>query len=272
LAKGNWSQAKEKAAQKASLDRVQSFEEAFQQIKAATGIDNIDELVQTFIDAEDQNFSLFNYVNELNNEVEKLEEQIAEIKAEIEKYKGQGGQNDRQRKKLLKDLEDRLASTEARAEQYEAKALKAAKTVSQLEQGIQSIFNKIGCDKSALSDMLGTTGVTESNMMQYLGIIEQRTNELLQLYHQAQKDTEGGEVRAVIGQGPAAPANSTVINIDPPVIGDEDDSEDESDDDEERPLSRDELKAKTLRGLTKREGQQMSKQQKRKNRKDAKMK
>ena len=59
---------------------MQSFEEAFHQIKAATGIDNIDELVQTFIDAEDQNFSLFNYVNELNNEVEKLEEQIADIK------------------------------------------------------------------------------------------------------------------------------------------------------------------------------------------------
>jgi chromosome segregation ATPase len=274
LSKGNWNVAKDKAAQQASLDRVQSFEEAFQQIKAATGIDNIDELVQTFIDAEDQNFSLFNYVNELNNEVEKLEEQIAEIKAEIDKYKGQGGQNDRQRKKLLKDLEDRLASTEARAEQYEAKALKAAKTVSQLEQGIQSIFSKIGCDKSALSDMLGTTGVTESNMMQYLGIIEQRTNELLQQFHNANKDSaEGtGEVVAVIGQGPAAPAGSTVINIDPPVIGDEDDSEDESDEDEERPLSRDELKAKTLRGLTKREGQQISKQQKRKGRKENKMK
>eukprot|EP00282_Hemiselmis_andersenii_P000355 CAMPEP_0114125892 /NCGR_PEP_ID=MMETSP0043_2-20121206/9539_1 /TAXON_ID=464988 /ORGANISM="Hemiselmis andersenii, Strain CCMP644" /LENGTH=555 /DNA_ID=CAMNT_0001218841 /DNA_START=54 /DNA_END=1719 /DNA_ORIENTATION=- len=261
LAKGNWNVAKDKAAQKASLDRVQSFEEAFQQIKAATGIDNIDELVQTFIDAEDQNFSLFNYVNELNNEVEKLEEQIAEIKGEIEKYKGQGGQNDRQRKKLLKDLEDRLASTEARAEQYEAKALKAAKTVSQLEHGIQSIFNKIGCDKSALSDMLGTTGVTESNMMQYLGIIEQRTNELLQLYHTHAKERgDAAEPVAVIGQGPAAPAGSTIINIDPPVIGDEDDSEDESDEDEERPLSRDELKAKTLRGLTKREGQQMTKQ------------
>jgi len=274
LAKGNWNVAKDKAAQQASLDRVQSFEEAFQQIKAATGIDNIDELVQTFIDAEDQNFSLFNYVNELNNEVEKLEEQIAEIKAEIDKYKGQGGQNDRQRKKLLKDLEDRLASTEARAEQYEAKALKAAKTVSQLEQGIQSIFSKIGCDKSALSDMLGTTGVTESNMMQYLGIIEQRTNELLQQFHNSSKDAnEGtGDVVAVIGQGPAAPAGSTVINIDPPVIGDEDDSEDESDEDEERPLSRDELKAKTLRGLTKREGQQMSKQAKRKGRKDNKVK
>lgn len=161
-------------ALKANLEKVQSFEEAFQQIKQATGIDNIDELVQAFIDAEDQNFSLFNYVNELNNEVEKLEEQITEIRADIEKYKGQGGQNDRQRKKLLKDLEDRLASTEAKAEQYEAKAQKAAKTVAQLEQGIQSIFNKIGCDKSALSEMLGSTGVTESNMMQYLGTARQR--------------------------------------------------------------------------------------------------
>ena len=34
------------------------------------------------------------------------------------RYKGQGGHNDKQRKKLLKDLEDRLAATEARAEQY----------------------------------------------------------------------------------------------------------------------------------------------------------
>ena len=51
---------------------------------------DIDELVTTFINAEDQNFALFNYVNELNGECEKLEEQIGDIKAEIEKYKGQG--------------------------------------------------------------------------------------------------------------------------------------------------------------------------------------
>jgi hypothetical protein len=94
--KSNWDAAKDKASNKTQLDRVQSFEEAFQQIKAATGIDNIDELVQTFIDAEDQNFSLFNYVSELNNEMEKLEEHISDIKADMDKYKGQGGQNDRQ--------------------------------------------------------------------------------------------------------------------------------------------------------------------------------
>ena len=45
--KANWEASKDKANAKTQLDRVQSFEEAFQQIKAATGIDNIDELVQT---------------------------------------------------------------------------------------------------------------------------------------------------------------------------------------------------------------------------------
>ena len=96
--------------------------------------------MQTFIDAEDQNFSLFNYVNELNNEIEKLEEQIVELKKEIDKYKGQGGQNDRQRKKLLKDLEDRLAATEAKAEQYEARSAKSLRTITSLEVTLRSLI------------------------------------------------------------------------------------------------------------------------------------
>mmetsp|Transcript_15605 Transcript_15605/g.39598 ORF Transcript_15605/g.39598 Transcript_15605/m.39598 type:complete len:80 (+) Transcript_15605:1660-1899(+) len=68
----------------------------------------------------------------MNNEVEKLEEQNAELRVEIEKYKGQGGNTENQRKKLLKDLEDKLAKTEAKAAQYEEKALKATKTVESL--------------------------------------------------------------------------------------------------------------------------------------------
>ena len=41
---------------------------------------DIDAIVERFMEAEDANFSLFNYVNEVHAEVEKLEEQIAHIK------------------------------------------------------------------------------------------------------------------------------------------------------------------------------------------------
>ena len=261
VVKGNWGIAKDKAAQQVSLEKVQSYEEAFERIKQATGITEIDELVTTFIDAEEQNFSLFNYVNELNNEIEKLEVQITEIKAEIEKYRGQGVNTENQRKKILKDLEDKLQKTEAKSQQYDEKYQVAQKTVNALKVGIQSIFYKIGCEKMPQSEMLDKSeGVTEANMMQYLGIVEQRTNEILQLYAQHQAAVQGkpGDptaVAAILGQGPHLPAGTTQITINPPSTGEEFDSDDESDDDgTDMPLSRKDLKDRALKGLSKRGG------------------
>jgi len=182
VTKGAWGIAKDKANIHLSMEKVQSYEEAFAKIQKATKITDIDKLVQTFINAEDQNFSLFNYVNDLSNEIEKLEESISEIKGEIQKYQGHGANSDNQRKKILSDLENKLNKTETKATQYEDKYQQAMKTVNALKTGIQYIFNKIGCNDSVVSEMLGNAGVTESNMMQYLGIIEQRTNQLLQVY------------------------------------------------------------------------------------------
>eukprot|EP00297_Palpitomonas_bilix_P000463 CAMPEP_0113881874 /NCGR_PEP_ID=MMETSP0780_2-20120614/8627_1 /TAXON_ID=652834 /ORGANISM="Palpitomonas bilix" /LENGTH=549 /DNA_ID=CAMNT_0000868797 /DNA_START=363 /DNA_END=2012 /DNA_ORIENTATION=+ /assembly_acc=CAM_ASM_000599 len=272
LVKGSWGLAKDKVSKAVVLERVQSYEEAFNRIQASTGIADIDELVTSFIEAEDKNFSLYNYVNEMNNEVEKLEEQNAELRVEIEKYKGQGGNTENQRKKLLKDLEDKLAKTEAKAAQYEEKALKATKTVESLISGIQNIFNRLGLNQSSVVDMLGDDGVTENNMMKYLGLIEQHTNELLSVYMTRQLAATGAAtgsaqdpggapptpsmgMPSLLGTGPAAPAGPASLLVQPPMIGDEDDAEDVSDEEDERPLSRDELKAKTIRGINKKENQ-----------------
>ena len=46
--------------------------------------------------------------------------------------------------------------------------------------GIGSLFKKIGCDRGQIDHLLQShEGVTEDNMIKYLGIIEERTNELL---------------------------------------------------------------------------------------------
>ena len=47
-------------------------------------------------------------------------------------------------------------------------------------KGIQSLFTKISCDRSQIDILLlNKDGVTETNMSQYLGIIDSRTDELL---------------------------------------------------------------------------------------------
>lgn len=55
-----------------SPEKLHYYEEAFQKVQEATGINDIDELVTKLLEAEEKNFSLFNYVNELNNEIEQV--------------------------------------------------------------------------------------------------------------------------------------------------------------------------------------------------------
>ncbi len=62
------------------IRNVRVIEDAFDQIKDASGISNIEEIVTTFIKAEEQNYSLYNYVNMLNTETDTLEESNKEIK------------------------------------------------------------------------------------------------------------------------------------------------------------------------------------------------
>ena len=49
-----------------STEKVQSYSEAFVRITEATGIADVDVLVATFVNAEDENYRLFKYVEELN--------------------------------------------------------------------------------------------------------------------------------------------------------------------------------------------------------------
>ena len=57
------------------IRNVHVIEDAFQQIKQQTGISSIEEIVTTFIKADEQNYALYNYVNQLNSEIDLIEEQ-----------------------------------------------------------------------------------------------------------------------------------------------------------------------------------------------------
>lgn len=50
-----------------------------EKIKNITQEEDIDMLVKKFIEVEDKNFALFNYVNEQNNQIEDLQNEITEV-------------------------------------------------------------------------------------------------------------------------------------------------------------------------------------------------
>ncbi|KAF5831032.1 hypothetical protein DUNSADRAFT_13682 [Dunaliella salina] len=212
-------------AQNVAAEKVQMYGQAFEKIQQATGIEEIDQLVNSFISAEGQNYTLFNYVNEVNNEIEKLEDQTQVIKVEIERYKDSGQELDRSKGSAMRDVEDRLAAAESQADLYEKRFEAASETVAMLKSSIWELFNKIGCNTQAVRELLGEEGqVSEGNVLAHLGIIEQRTNEILQAYlvHRSKDKSKAAAhwpSHSVIAQAllaqPLTSASPRII-IDPP--------------------------------------------------------
>lgn len=67
------------------IKNIKVIDDAFNQIKEKTGIESNEEIVTTFIKSEEQTYSLYNYVNALNSDIDTIEEANNNIKAEIEK-------------------------------------------------------------------------------------------------------------------------------------------------------------------------------------------
>jgi len=233
-------------------EKITSYEEAFSKIQAATGICDIDELVQNFINAEDQNFTLFKYNNELSADIEKLEQQIADYKEEYTGLSGSGTRKeDTDKVKILETLEEKWSDIDKKAVLYNDRYQDANQTLMHIRSGIESIFRRIGCSLDDLPSGTGTT-ISEVNMMTFLAVIEHRTNELLKLYDQLVAADPDAEYPTTDNKSKGASSANLQIKL-PSTVEDYSDDEDDDDEDDQRPFTRDELKTKTMRGITKKQ-------------------
>ena len=66
-----------------TAEEEHDLQEVVDQLKEATGIQDLDVLYHKFMKAEEHNFSLYNFVNELNTEQESLEGEIAQLKEQL---------------------------------------------------------------------------------------------------------------------------------------------------------------------------------------------
>ena len=143
---------------------------------------------------------------------------------------------------------------DANTQQYEKRFEATQMIFDALKEGVASMYAKLGCDDPSNRELLGDQGVTEANILSYLGVIEQRSNEILQMYAAA---TSPDDVTQVLGAtGPLTPSGKGKTGggagpatiVPPSTAADEDDDEDS--DDGSAPLTREELQAKTLRALS----------------------
>merc|ERR1719401_2940575 len=87
-------------------------------------------------------------------------------------------------------------------------------------------------------------------MITYLAVIEGRTNDLLKLYDQLREGDDDHD--ADTKNKPAQSSSNLQIKL-PSTVEDYSEDEDDDDEDDQRPFTRDELKTKTMRGISKKQ-------------------
>lgn len=117
------------------IRNIKVIDDAFNQIKEKTGIESNEEIVTTFIKAEEQTYSLYNYVNALNSDIDTIEEANQNIKNEIEKLNIMN-MSEKEREDHIKKLQNDLVVRRNNMEKEE-------KEMEQKEENMKKIQDAV---------------------------------------------------------------------------------------------------------------------------------
>ena len=78
----------------------------------------------------------------------------------------------------LQESERQKNKAEEQKKQYKDRASRAAQRVENLGESVSQMYGNAGCDSAVLQDLTGSSEVSSGNLMQCLGLLEQRVEEL----------------------------------------------------------------------------------------------
>ena len=108
-----------------------------------------------FFRIEDANFALFNYVTEMNNQVETLQDSIAKLKQDIKEARERGEEKERQQREKLEHMEKNLEESEHEADTAETKLQLMESVLGKLKVGTEDLYIKCQCGNTPVLSLLG---------------------------------------------------------------------------------------------------------------------
>lgn len=183
---------------------IQNYQQMFEQLKKMTATSSMEEIVSTYVAVEEEMFSLYNFIQTVNAEIDNVVEQQNQIVIDIEVYKQQQSEQEQQRKGVLDELNARIEAALEMKRLAEEQHTLLQDGVAQISKKVQSIFFKLQCDQmeskgaqtggnnakkgvtvsrpeSKVALLIGQ-GISESNVLDYMGCIEQRAVDVIAEY------------------------------------------------------------------------------------------
>lgn len=186
--------------------QVDNYEDIFNKLIEVSGMTDVDEMVKKFILVEDENFASFNYIKEQTQKIQEKEDSIAAFKEQIDKMNVDETVIDAERKQIHDRLLQEEKDAIAEHQRLTNRVKEGQEKIDKITQNVDSLFDQINCNRAARNNLLGGSKITNSSILQWIGLIEQRCSELVQAKTLSATKYKGEGV-------PDPPAEPTVLNF-----------------------------------------------------------
>lgn len=206
--------------------RITSFEEAFQKIKEATGVSDVNQVIQKFMTQEDTNNNLKQLTKEAQSRIDSLNEDKEAAKAKLEefKYSGAGGGGSR---RIVDEYEQQLSEGAAKNDRVRLKFERIHKVLITMKAGTEHLHDKLeGIDQDGPA-----VSLTDETVVDVMAVCEQKLLTALETL-----GTDEEEARRVAARNPhSVQTDISEHNVRVEVMADSygDDGGDEEEEDED---------------------------------------
>ncbi|XP_054444378.1 outer dynein arm-docking complex subunit 1 [Pteronotus mesoamericanus] len=181
---------------------VLRYEDTLNKLSQLTGESDPDLMVDKYLEMEERNFAEFNFINEQNSELERLQEEIKEVQAAMGSMRASEATRQALQAERRAALQQSIEGVRSEADHLEVRSQEFRGQLEQLKAGIQQFFTRARCDSTVIDDLLGIkTHMRDRDIGLFLSLIEKRLVELLTV--QAFLDVQG--------RTPASLANAALL-------------------------------------------------------------
>merc|ERR1719359_1050005 len=122
--------------------RLLDYEEAFHRIKEATGVSDVNEVIQKFLTQEDTHKNLTSLTRENQSRIDQLLEERRKLRLQVEELKFSSGGNGG-RRQVIDDFETHLTEASEKFERNRGKFERMAKMLINMKAGIGHLAEKL---------------------------------------------------------------------------------------------------------------------------------
>ncbi|CAH0714012.1 unnamed protein product, partial [Brenthis ino] len=175
-------EAKKLEQQEQEIRAYNNYVNILDAIKEYTGEEDVDKLIQEFTRREEENYALFNYINEVNTELKHLSDNVKMLKNNIDEEHAKHQAKLYKQQDSVESLRSALRSRRDSARGLRAACDRTADVLAELLREVQALALSSDCDSLPLLKLLGKSlDINTTNARLYIKGLEKKIVEMVEL-------------------------------------------------------------------------------------------